>query len=617
MGRSLRRAPQKQKTDRASASSRNAGLWLDNRGPPLKIRLNPRSIPHRVTATIAMVEISTSASDREPLWASPQGIFVRVMLVGALALAVIGATDYVSGNLNTWDFWMLPLMAISCLVSSVLITRSPPSMDWVLPANLFVLVVYCEGLIFQTLSLTDAVKAYTLASTLQVFPGIYVGMFVLMRRHAAKACWLVFASVALQCLYGLVNTQHADIAKLQEQVYWAVLGTHPCTILALSFMSYLRRSLQQAHDEAADARGRLLSMVSHEIRTPLQTIVSSVELFESARTGPPADRALGRIKNATAVLERQVHDLTTFTSLKASPGLLIQPCSPDALLADLHGAYQVPATAKGLSLLIEGGYRGAWVQADQARLRQIMDNLLSNALKYTQAGRVVVGVDRDEGDGCHLWVSDTGRGIAPGQLASVFEPFVRIKSHPQERIEGSGLGLAVVRQLVDAMGGRIHIDSALGQGTTIHLRLPLPITEGPMASSQAIAGKTVLLVDDDADILNSLTEILTALGAAQVIRAVDGPQAVAVLQQQGVDLALIDIELPGCSGYEVAQAARHSPLNRDTPLLAMSAKALSKDAPGFEAFNALLPKPCTKERILNAASQALAAAQWATAQRRA
>lgn len=564
-----------------------------------------------------MVEISTSASDREPLWASPQGIFVRVMLAGALAIALIGATDYLSGNLNTWDFWMLPAMAVSCLLSSVLITRSPPTMDWVLPANLFVLVAYCEGLIFQTLSMTDAVKAYTMASTLQVFPGIYVATFVLMRRHAAKACWLVFASVAMQCLYGLFSAEHAHIAKLQEQVYWAVLGTHPCTILALSFMSYLRRSLQQAHDEAADARGRLLSMVSHEIRTPLQTIVSSVELFESARTGPPADRALGRIKNATAVLERQVHDLTTFSSLKASPGLLIQPCSPDALMADLHLAYQAAAQAKGLNLVIEGGAQGAWVLADQARLRQIMDNLLSNALKYTSTGSVAVGLDREEGGLCHVWVSDTGRGMAPDKISSAFEPFVRIKSHPQERIEGSGLGLAVVRQLVDAMGGRIHVDSDLGQGTTVHLRLPLPLTEGPMASSRAIEGQTILLVDDDPDILNSLTEILSALGAAQVIRAFDGPQAVAALQQQHVDLALIDIDLPGCSGYEVAQAARSSPLNRDTPLLAMSAKALNKEAPGFGAFHALLPKPCTKERILSAASQAQACAPWDGAKRQA
>ncbi|TAL20337.1 MAG: hybrid sensor histidine kinase/response regulator [Aquabacterium sp.] len=537
-----------------------------------------------------MIEIRTRPQAPTQPQARLPRIFLPLLVLGALATAVMWRSELHSGMLTPWNVLALPVLVGSMLGSAVLIWLRRQWINQVLGFNGIVLTAYFQGAIYEAIHLHDHADLYSMASLAQFMPVLYVTLFVLLTRHAALVCWLVYSLVAAQCLWGISSSAAAGQTPIVRQMLTAILVAHPCYILGLSFMTHLRQMVAQAQNEAVMAKERFLAMVSHEIRSPLQAMVSSLDLLEIAPDGPTAAKATGRMRASAAMLEAQIRDLTAFTRLETDPTLLPAAVDLRSLLAGLRDEYLPAARARGieLQLLCEGEL--APVMADQARLHQVIANLVSNALKYTAAGSVTIQVRRDEREQTVIAVSDTGRGMEAAQIEPAFEPFVRLPSPSGERIEGSGLGLAVVRQLVGLMGGRIRVDSRPGSGTRIEIVLPLAAAPQAVGEDSRLPA-SVLLVDDAPDILAALSDLLRGAGIADCETARGGVQGLQRAHTRHYDLILLDLQMPDLDGYEVALGIRESGPNRHTPIVAVSAATPERSRPGHEAFDAFIAKP--------------------------
>jgi signal transduction histidine kinase/CheY-like chemotaxis protein len=553
-----------------------------------------------------MIQIETRPAPRQDAPHFARKTMVQLRLLGAVAMLLMGYTNYEGGLSTRFDLIMLGTLLVTTLGGALLITLNPRHMRKAAIVNASLFLIYLEAILFRAVVHTSSGGVNTFGSVTQFIPALYVALYVLLDKRAVLLSWLIYATIAVQCVYGLWLGQAAQTPAVQQQMYWAVLASHPCCILALSFMTHLRGLVDKTQHEAIQAKERFLAMVSHEVRSPLQTIVSSLDVFEVAPTGPAAQRAVARVRSAAAVLETQIRDLTAFTRLELSPDLHVDQVNLKTLLPEIEQVYREWALARGLALRVQAPSQDLLVQADGDRLRQVLDNLVSNAIKYTPHGSVTLGVEPQADGMTHLWVQDTGRGIPTHRIAQVFEPFVRIKANPQERIEGTGLGLAVVRQLVGLMQGQLEVDSTEGQGTTVHVRLPLPILKSSSPpTSTATRPQSALVVDDDIDILQAMAELLKAWGVEDVLTASDASTAARILSSRSVDVALIDLQLAASSGYEIARVARASQLNARTPLIAMSANALDQQTIGATAFCDYLPKPVARAALIQSVIKAL------------
>jgi CheY-like chemotaxis protein len=224
---------------------------------------------------------------------------------------------------------------------------------------------------------------------------------------------------------------------------------------------------------------------------------------------------------------------------------------------------------------------------DALRLRQVLFNLVGNALKFTEAGSVeVIAEAMPNGEGAallHLAVRDTGLGISPDHLPNLFTPFSQGDESEMRGFGGTGLGLAIAKQLIDLMGGRIWVESQLGTGSTFHIKLPLALADGvrsPKGADTAVAaaplaGLRILTVDDNAVNLLVLNQLLSSLGH-EVAKAAGGAEALAALAVAPFDLVLLDIQMPGMTGIEVLQHLRAGDgPNRDAPVVALTADVTS------------------------------------------
>lgn len=553
------------------------------------------------------IDIDTSLGDAKDPWQYARKVFVWLLLIGASAMAFVGYSDFQKGLATPVDLWMLPPLTVVTLVTAVMVAMSHARMKQALLLNCALLVVYYELCVFQSVLSTDVASAYSLASSSQFFPGLYIGLFVLTGRYATRVSWLIYLLLAGQCVYGLWGAPLLPGAEIKHQIYWSILAAHPCCIIMLTFMNHLRGMVEEARQDSLRAKEHFLAVVSHEVRSPLQTIVSSLELVEKAPPGPMHDRALHRMRSAAGLLETQIRDLTAFTRLELLPDFRPEPVRLGHVAALVDQTHQEVVRNKGLTLSVRLSTPDVEVLVDEARLRQIIDNLVSNATKYTDTGQITVGLEIDHQQCLHVWVQDTGRGIPSARLAQVFEPFVRIKAHPQERIEGSGLGLAVVRQLVGLMRGRLSVGSEEAKGTTINVRLPLPVLPSHQAHGQGVAPpQTVLIVDDDPEILQSLADLLVQWGVQRVLMAGDRQSACEQLACEDIDMAIVDLQLPDDNGVDIARFVRRGKRCAQLPMVALSASAAAQVAflPG-DAFQAFLPKPVTRETLISTVSRVM------------
>jgi signal transduction histidine kinase/ActR/RegA family two-component response regulator len=393
-----------------------------------------------------------------------------------------------------------------------------------------------------------------------------------------------------------------------------------------------RAESERARDEAEaanQAKSTFLATMSHEMRTPMNGVVGTAELLEREPLNERQKRLVGTVRRSATALLRIIDDVLDFSKIEAGRMELEEaPFSLRALVGSAIETLSVQVEKKGLALhtTIESGTPDALL-ADATRLRQILFNLIGNAAKFTDVGRIAVRVRAVDGDEravtLALSVSDTGIGMDRRQQERLFKPFSQADSSTTRRYGGTGLGLSIVRRLAELMGGTVTVESRPGEGSTFTVTLkvrrasdvPGEASVGEPAKEHlplAAAGARVLAVDDNDVNLEVLIGQFEILGLA-LDTASNGIEALTRWRSQPYALLLTDIHMPDMDGFELTRQIRaEEGVNPDrprTPILALTANALKGEAERCLAagMDGYLTKPLTLERLRDAvARQAIA-----------
>ncbi|CAN5348781.1 hypothetical protein BH10PSE4_BH10PSE4_42990 [soil metagenome] len=344
----------------------------------------------------------------------------------------------------------------------------------------------------------------------------------------------------------------------------------------------------QARAEAAvRAQEEFLANMSHELRTPLTSVIGFAGLLRATPLNAEQTRQLDRIDAAGQALMSTLNDVLDLSKLEAGGVELdLRAFALRDLLDQALGIIEAQASAKGLTLSkrIDANLP-AFVVGDPERLRQILLNLLGNAVKFTSDGEVTLAARRVEPDArgvarIEFSVSDTGIGLAPDVVDQVFDRFTQADASVTRRFGGTGLGLSITKRLAEVMGGEVGVHSALGVGARFWCVLPLPIAAAPEVSPISLTaalpgGARVLLADDNEANRELVSAILSSVGH-QVDLATNGVEAVAAAARGGYDLVLMDVQMPLQDGVSATRAIRAlaGPAAR-VPIIALSANVLA------------------------------------------
>ncbi|AJE48641.1 hybrid sensor histidine kinase/response regulator [Celeribacter indicus] len=373
----------------------------------------------------------------------------------------------------------------------------------------------------------------------------------------------------------------------------------------ITFVAFIRdisaqkaaaQALEKARDEALAgdrAKSRFIAVMSHEMRTPLNGLLGTLDLLGRSKL-PSGDLELVRIAISSGeVLLRHVNDVLELSRLEGHDvDVRDEDVDLDAMVQDVMALHRpLGATGVILAAQVEPGF--PVVRGDAHKLRQVLMNLVGNAVKFTAKGRVDVALRQrsfETGERFYeLTVADTGPGIAEGEKARIFEDFVMLDDSYRRHASGSGLGLAIAKRLVAAMGGEISVDTAPGRGSTFSVQLPLiPGKMPPVAADTATTtvperALRILLVEDNDTNRIVASRMLEAEGH-RVVVAQDGPEGVGKARESAFDLILMDISMPGMDGVEAAATIRATkgPSQR-TPIFALTAHALPEELDRFRA----------------------------------
>ncbi len=388
----------------------------------------------------------------------------------------------------------------------------------------------------------------------------------------------------------------------------------PTALIAVEDITERRRAQQELRDanerllDADRRKNEFLGMLSHELRNPLAPIRNAVHVLE--RVGPTeevARRAVGILHRQSEHLTRLVNDLLDVTRItRGKIALRRSRLDLREIVVSAVDDCRPKLAGRGIDLRMLLPDSEVWCLVDPIRVNQVLTNLLDNAAKFTErGGEVVVSLGKDDAT-AELHVRDTGAGIDPTLLPHLFEPFVQADRTLARSDGGLGLGLALVKGIVDLHGGEVRAASAgIGKGTEFVIRFP--VSEGaavPETRDQAAGaggGRRVLVVDDNRDSAESLADLLRSHGH-EVDVAFDGTTALEKLRSRRPDVVLCDIGLPGMNGYEVVKAARANG-GRDVRFVALSGYARAEDVQrsleaGFDAHVAKPPDPEEIARLL-------------------
>ncbi|MGC4119747.1 MAG: ATP-binding protein [Myxococcales bacterium] len=355
-------------------------------------------------------------------------------------------------------------------------------------------------------------------------------------------------------------------------------------------------------------KNEFLAMLSHELRNPLAPILSSLCILE--RTAPGGDQA----RRAQAVIARQAHHLTRLVNdlldvtriVRGKIQLHLERLEFVGLLQETMADHGPLFASSGVAVDFDPTPTELWVRGDRTRLAQVVGNLLQNAAKFTPAGgRVRVAVEQVTQGRLTLTVADTGAGIDPQMLPRLFLPFTQAEMTLDRGKGGLGLGLAVVKGLVEEHGGTATAASegpGLGASFCVHLPLASPVEErrpaDPMGSAAGAVSRRVLVVEDIADAAESLRELLELRGH-QVAVALSGAEGLALARSFRPEVVLCDLGLPGMDGFEVAMAMRADPVLARLRLIALSGYAGPEDVARCReaGFDQHLAKPPSLEQL--------------------
>ncbi len=395
-----------------------------------------------------------------------------------------------------------------------------------------------------------------------------------------------------------VAQQPLSVPSTRDEIAQLVQGynEHLVTLEAQKQASADLLQARQAAEAASRAKSEFLANMSHEIRTPMNAILGLLALTQSTPLDARQQDYLNKTEGAAKSLLGLINDILDFSKIEAGKMTLDpRPFSVQRLLDELAVVLAANLRSKPVEIRFElAPDVPAHLLGDDMRLQQVLINLAGNAIKFTDAGEVVVAVralSQDEHEAVLAFsVRDTGIGIAPEQQSHIFGHFSQAESSTTRRFGGSGLGLAISKRIVELMGGELSLQSVLGRGSTFAFVLRLPKAEPAPAMAAAPAsresgskprrlqGLRILLVEDN-KINQMVADGLLSGEGAQVTVAANGQLGVeAVFQQPGAfDLVLMDVQMPVMDGYEATRTIRKHPAFAQLPIIAMTANAMAED----------------------------------------
>ena len=375
------------------------------------------------------------------------------------------------------------------------------------------------------------------------------------------------------------------------------------------------RDARDLAERVARARSAFLANMSHEIRTPMNAVLGFVELILDTELTQEQRRALELVRSSSEALLMILNDILDYSKIEAEHLELESiPFDVSKVVHATASLLAVRAREKHLELLAEvGADVPRVVRGDPTRLRQVLMNLIGNAIKFTEQGEVVVSVSAAASDGSttlRFAVRDTGIGIAPEHIGSVFREFTQADSTTTRRYGGTGLGLAISQRLVQLMGGNLTVNSELGRGSEFAFAVTLPV-EGASPTRgiglAALGGRRMLIVDDNQTNRRILREMLAAEGI-NVDEASTAAEGLAALRRVRYDIAILDVQMPDMDGFQLATAVRGEKKIARTNLLMLTSAGQRGDGERCRelGIRGYLTKPISRSDLLEALGTVLA-----------
>ncbi|WP_421932551.1 ATP-binding protein [Phenylobacterium sp.] len=468
-----------------------------------------------------------------------------------------------------------------------------------------------------------AYRATLAAHSLAILPrlafGVTAATLLAMVGHPGLALALAAVGLAIAALVGrTVVRARADLLVRQDEKNRLIQTLTEARDEAVRQAENAEAAREEAR-RASLAKSTFLATMSHEIRTPMNGVLGMAQLLQRSDLSGLQRSQVDTLIKSGELLMVILGDILDLSKIDAGQMEIAKsPCDLRALLREMETFWAPTAAERGLTLAVDiDAAVPPFVALDPRRIRQVLFNLVGNALKFTQDGAVTVTVSRDRAAGTLAFaVSDTGVGIPSEDLPHLFQKFSQGDASDVRRFAGAGLGLAICRELSALMGGDIAVESALGVGSTFRVALPLEETCAPAAEdivAQAIGedeapALSILCADDNPTNLLVLEQLLGAMGF-RIRKANGGREALEALTTETFDLVLMDIQMPGMTGIDVLQALRaEAGPNRQTPLIAVTADAMTLGAERYLdlGFAGLVTKPVQVQSLVSAMMAAVA-----------
>ena len=456
----------------------------------------------------------------------------------------------------------------------------------------------------------------------------------ILRRLQSRGCWSRASRTAFEKAISAGETTSAEWRATGGRVFrpvvtriaggW-VLTAHDISVASrraqeLEVIADRLRSAKIEAEAANDAKSSFLAMMSHEIRTPLNGVLGMVQAMELDPLPEVQRQRLDVVRQSGEALLAILNDILDLAKIEAGKLVLEEiDFDLDELLRGAHAAFTALANKKGLSfgLVTEPEARGVW-RGDPTRIRQIVYNLISNALKFTEAGEVRVRADAVDAR-LRLSISDTGIGMSETAVASLFEKFTQADASTTRRFGGTGLGLPICGDLAALMGGAVTVETRVGEGTTFTVVLPLtrgcaaPAGGSPVAPAQVAraAGALKVLAAEDNPVNQLVLKTLLHQFGVQVTVVDDGQAAVEAWRAEEWDIVLMDVQMPVMDGPAAARKireleGRHG--RRRTPIIALTANVMSHQTEAYRVagMDGCVAKPLQIVALVEAINAAIA-----------